>query len=197
MFKPANHSKHKKPNLLKVEEQFGLFLSALGFDWESDVQMMDTPKRVAKMYVKELFAGCYEDEPKFTVFPNTTKMDEMVVLKRVRILSTCSHHFMPFSGHISIGYIPGEKVCGISKLARVANWFARRPQIQEELTSQIVDFLEKKLQPAGVMVVIEAQHGCMTNRGVNEFNSSMVTSRVTGAFKKPETRQEFLSLIRS
>lgn len=197
MSKSANHSKHVQPNTLEVASAFANFLTTLGFDWENDVQMVDTPHRVAKMYVKELFAGCYEDEPKFTMFPNTTQMDEMVILKRVRIISTCSHHFMPFSGYISIGYIPGEKVCGISKLARVANWFAKRPQIQEELTSQIVSFLEEKLKPVGVMVVIEAQHGCMTNRGVNEFNSSMVTSRVTGAFKKDETRQEFLSLIRS
>ena len=181
-----------------VEKAIGDFFHALGFNYENDPQLKDTPKRVRKMFVEELFSGCYIPEPKFTIFPNTRKYNQMIVLKNVRIVSTCSHHLKGFRGCCSIGYIPSSKgnICGISKLARIVRWFSRRPQIQEELTKQIAAYIWKKLKPLGVMIVIEASHACMTDRGVEEVNSSMVTSEVLGVFKtRQATREEFLRLI--
>jgi len=184
---------------IKVERAFEIALDGMQFDWQNDSNMRETPRRMARMYMNELFKGCYEPEPKFTVFPNTKKYDEMVLLKDVRLVSTCSHHLQPFTGVCHIGYLPSPKgyICGISKLARIVKWFASRPQIQEELTTQIAEYLQDKLKPLGVVVIIEATHGCMTNRGVMEYNSKMVTSKMLGVFKtKPEARAEVMSLIR-
>jgi GTP cyclohydrolase I len=179
-----------------IAQKFRGMFQLMGYDLEKDSNMRETPERIAKMYIEELFIGNYIPAPKFTVFPNTNKIDEMIVLEAIDLKSMCSHHFMPFVGKAHIAYIPRDKLCGISKLARVVKWFMRRPQIQEELTAQIADFIEKKLKPIGVAVIIKAQHMCMTMRGVNEFESMMTTSKLTGAFKeKVETRNEFLALI--
>ena len=194
----ANEHTLEQPNAAKVEKGIEQVLDGLLFDWKKDPNMQETPKRVAKMYTQELFKGCYTQRPKFTTFPNTKNVDEMVLVSNIRIQSTCSHHLMPFQGYCHIAYLPSPegRICGLSKLARVAEWYARRPQIQEELTNQIAEFLNKELDPLGVMVVIKAQHGCMTNRGVMQPNSWAVTSKVTGSFKtKPEARAEFFSLI--
>jgi len=163
---------------------------------KDDPQTKETPGRMAKMYVNELCSGLYDEEPKITVFPNTKEYDEMVLLGPVQIKSICSHHFIPFIGNAYIAYIPDKKVIGISKLARICKWFMRRPQIQEELTKQIADYLQEKLSPKGVAVFIEAQHLCMTARGVEEHASQMKTSDLRGAFiEKPEARQEFFNMI--
>lgn len=131
---------------------------------------------------------------KFTTFENPG-YDQMVILKDIDFSSLCSHHLLPFHGVAHVGYIPGEKICGISKLARVVDKFASRPQIQERMTQEIADFIQSELQPKGVMVVVSAQHDCMRIRGVKKQNSNMVTSAIKGEFSKPETRNEFLKLL--
>ncbi|MFI5342850.1 MAG: GTP cyclohydrolase I FolE [Chlamydiales bacterium] len=156
----------------------------------------DTPKRVVKSW-KELFSG-YSKNPVDalgTVF-SADGYDQMVILKDIEIYSTCSHHMIPFYGKAHIAYIPGKKVVGLSKLARLAEVFARRLQVQERLTQQIADTLMKVLKPKGVMVVIEAKHMCMCARGISKQNSSMITSSIHGVFKDSSVRSEFLELIK-
>ena len=180
----------------KIEGLFGKVIETMGYDLE-DQQLTETPHRMAKMYMNELFAGSFNKEPKMTVFDNTEEYDSMVFLGDISVKSTCSHHFIPFLGKAYIAYIPDKKIVGISKLARTVRWFMRRPQIQEELTKQIADYIEEKLQPKGVAVYIEAQHLCMIARGVEEYDSKMKTSVMRGVFREnAETREEFFSLVR-
>ena len=158
----------------------------------SEEELTNTPDRI-KRFMAEWENN---DEFKFTVF-NNPGYDQIIILKDIDFASVCSHHLLPFIGKAHIGYIPGNKICGISKLARVVNKFASRPQIQERLTHQIADFINKELNPVGVMVVIEAQHQCMTIRGVRKPNSVMVTSAIKGLFKEDgKARAEFMELIR-
>lgn len=181
---------------VKLEKVFTQMIETLGYDI-NDQQLQETPKRMAKMYVRELFQGSFTEEPKMTVFENTEHCDSMVFLGDISVKSTCSHHFIPFLGKAYIAYIPNEKVCGISKLARVVRWFMRRPQIQEEMTKQIADYIEEKLDPKGVVVYIEAQHLCMIARGVEEYNSMMKTSEVRGAFRdNSDARNEFFQMVK-
>jgi len=130
----------------------------------------------------------------FTVFKNPD-YNQMIVLKDIDFFSLCSHHLLPFTGKVHIGYIPDKRICGISKLARVVDKFASRPQIQERMTQEIADYLEHKLNPLGVMVVVEGQHLCMKMRGVKKLNSVMITSAIKGVFEKQDVRDEFLKLI--
>lgn len=187
----------EKDSLIKeLEPKFKEIFETMGFDINNDIQMNETPKRVAKMYVNELFSGTYGEEPKITVFENTRNYDEMVFLGPITVKSLCGHHFLPFTGKAYIAYIPGDYVTGISKLSRIVRWFMRRPQIQEELTKQIGDYIVEKLQPIGAAVYIEAQHQCMIVRGVEEYNSWMKTSDLRGVFlNKPEVRTEFFSMV--
>ncbi len=157
----------------------------------------DTPKRVALAY-EEFFAGYGQDPVDYLqrTFEEVDGYDEMVLLRDIRLESYCEHHLAPIIGKIHIGYLPDHRVVGISKLARVAEAYARRLQIQEKLTAQIANCIEEVLQPKGVAVVIEAEHQCMTTRGVHKPGVSMITSRMLGAFREnPDTRREFLSLI--
>jgi GTP cyclohydrolase I len=186
----------KRKIIEKASKKYKEFLEILKFDVENDQQLQGTPDRVARMYVNELFSGCYESEPKLTVFENTKEYDEMVFLGPISIKSTCSHHIIPFLGEAFIAYIPGKKVVGISKLARIVKWFMRRPQIQEELTKQIADYIQKTLEPKGVAVYVKAQHLCMIARGVGETNSFMKTSSMQGSFiDNPATRAEFFDMV--
>lgn len=158
----------------------------------SEEELRNTPDRI-KRFLDEWAAN---DSFKFTVF-NNPGYDQMIILKDIDFASVCSHHLLPFLGKAHIGYIPAKKICGISKLARVVDKFASRPQIQENLTQQIADFITKELEPIGVMVVLEAQHQCMQIRGVKKPNSIMVTSAIKGLFKEDEkARMEFMELIR-
>lgn len=157
--------------------------------------LVETPCRMRRAW-EEIMAG-YKQDPKDLIktFKDGT-CEEMVILKNAEFYSTCEHHFFPFFGHCSIGYIPGGKVIGISKLARLLDCFSRRMQIQERMTGQIADFLEKELGAKGVYVVCEGVHFCMTSRGVRKQDASMVTSAVRGVFKEnPAARAEFLKLI--
>lgn len=156
----------------------------------------DTPKRVVKSW-KELFSGYKKtaDDALGTVF-SADGYNQMVILKDIEMYSTCSHHMIPFFGKVHIAYIPGKKVVGLSKLARLVEVFARRLQVQERMTQQIADSIHKILKPRGVMVVAEAKHLCMCARGIGKQNSSMVTSAIHGEFKKQAARDEFMGLIK-
>lgn len=160
--------------------------------------LLDTPKRVAKSY-RELFAG-YETDPRAYLertFDEVGGYDELVVLRDIRVVSFCEHHMLPFLGKAHVGYLPRNRVVGISKLARVVHGFARRLQIQEKLTAEVAEAIQDILQPKGVGVVIVSEHSCMTMRGVNTPGSKLTTSHLLGEVRDdPRTRQEFFELVR-
>ena len=157
--------------------------------------LIDTPRRIAEMY-EEIFGGLAVDPSSYLEVGFEVAHDEMVILRNIPFYSMCEHHFLPFHGEAHVGYIPDGRVVGISKLARVVEAFARRPQIQEQLTSQIAETVMATLKPDGVAVVIEAEHLCMTMRGVKKPGSRMVTSAMRGDFRASSvTRAEFLSLV--
>jgi len=158
--------------------------------------LLDTPARVSRMYA-ELFEGLRIDPKQYLKVGFEVGHDEMVILKDIPFYSICEHHFMPFHGVAAVGYIPDGRVVGLSKLARVVEAYARRPQIQEQLTGQVADTLMDALRPDGVAVVIEAEHLCMTQRGVKKPGARMITSATRGTFRNSDvTRAEFLSLVR-
>lgn len=157
--------------------------------------LLDTPRRIADMYA-EIFEGLHYDPSEHLRVGFEVAHDEMVILRDIPFYSMCEHHFLPFHGEAHVGYIPDGRVVGISKLARVVEGYARRPQIQEQLTSQIAEAIMDVLKPDGVGVVIEAEHLCMTMRGVKKPGSRMMTSAMRGDFRKfDSTRAEFLSLL--
>lgn len=189
--------KHDKPeiDIPRIERAVREILIAIGEDPDRD-GLRRTPNRVARMY-GELFSGLYDDPERHleTVFDEDHH--EMVALRDIPFNSTCEHHLMPFEGKAHIAYIPGGKILGLSKLARIVDAFARRPQVQERLTSQVADLLAKKVQVKGCAVVIEAVHTCTTCRGVRKPGSVMVTSALRGLMKTADnTRVEALSLLR-
>ena len=177
-----------------IERNFKKIMETMDLDLTND-SLKETPKRVAKMYVTELFEGLFKPEPRFTTFNNFEKYDQ-IITNSATIFSTCEHHFVPIKMRIHIGYVPNKIACGISKLIRVAEWYAHRPQVQERLTQQIANYLQEKLKPKGVMVVIEGEHMCEQMRGIKKVDSVMRTSAIKGVFKKKEPRDEFMALIR-
>ncbi|MFN0144869.1 MAG: GTP cyclohydrolase I FolE [Dehalococcoidia bacterium] len=169
-------------------------LEAIGEDPARD-GLADTPRRIADMYA-EIFSGLAIDPLQYLKVSFEVAHDEMVILRNIPFYSMCEHHFLPFHGEAHVGYIPDGRVVGISKLARVVEGFARRPQIQEQLTTQVAEAIMEAMSPDGVAVVIEAEHLCMTMRGVQKPGSRMVTSAMRGQFKQSSvTRSEFLSLV--
>lgn len=184
----------QKPDIEEVEKAVEEFLETLNLDLD-DPNLQETPHRIAKSYVNELFCGLYDEEPQIKTFPNEKEYDQMVVTGPIQIKSMCSHHFLPFVGTCFVGYIPDKELIGLSKFSRIVKWFARRPQIQEGLTDQIVNYIEQKMDPIGCGVFIEAQHNCMKLRGVNEPDASMVTTALRGAFMQENTKSEFLKYI--
>lgn len=173
------------------------FLRGLVIDVDNDHNTVRTAKRMAKMYLREVFKGRYLPPPTITDFPNAKGLDEMYMTGPITVRSACSHHFVPIVGRCWIGIIPGERVIGLSKFNRIVEWIASRPQIQEELVMQIADFIEQQIQPKGLAVVVEATHLCMTWRGVREpMEAKMTTNVMRGAFRdKPEARAEFMTLV--
>lgn len=170
-------------------------LTELGLDL-SDPNMRETDVRVARMY-EEMFHGLREGaEPRVTTFPNEEGYNHMVMEKDIPFYSMCAHHLVPFYGHAHIAYIPQERILGLSKLARILEFYAKRPQLQERLTEQVVSFLEERLRPLGAMVVIEARHLCVEMRGVKKPGSVTVTSALRGVFHQRPVREEFLDLMR-
>ncbi|HSU83117.1 MAG TPA: GTP cyclohydrolase I FolE [Thermoanaerobaculia bacterium] len=170
-------------------------LTALGLDLQ-DPNLAETDLRVAKMYI-EMFHGLAEGaEPKVTTFPNEEGYSHMVMEKQIPFYSMCAHHLVPFYGHAHIAYIPRERILGLSKFARILEFYAKRPQLQERLTEQVVTYLEEQLQPLGAMVVIEARHLCVEMRGVKKPGALTVTSALRGIFHQKPVREEFLDLLR-
>jgi GTP cyclohydrolase I len=171
-------------------------LQSLVIDTENDHNTQDTARRVAKMMVKETFAGRFNPAPKITAFPNVTQYDQLYVTGPITIRSTCAHHFQNIVGRAYIGVFPGKNVIGLSKFNRIADWIASRPQIQEEMTVQIADAVEKETEAEGVAVLIQAEHHCMTHRGVKEHESDMTTSVMRGKFREDAAlKQEFFSIV--
>ena len=173
-------------------------LNSLVIDTERDHNTADTARRVAKMYVNEVFSGRYVKAPRITEFPNAEHLNELMIVGPVTVRSACSHHFCPVIGKIWIGVLPNERtnVIGLSKYARIAEWIMNRPQIQEEAVIQLADLIQQKTHPDGLAIVMEASHYCMAWRGVKDMDSKMINSVMRGVFlKDPNLRREFLSLI--
>ena len=187
----------KRPSQAQAEAAVRTLIEWAGDDPDRE-GLLETPKRVTKSY-RELFGG-YETDPREYLertFEEVGGYDEMVVLKDIRVVSFCEHHMLPVIGRAHVGYLPTNRVVGISKLARVVHGFARRLQIQEKLTAEIAEAIQDILKPKGVGVLIEAEHSCMTMRGVNTPGSSLTTSTLLGELRDdPRTRQEFLELVR-
>ena len=170
-------------------------MEALELDF-TDPNLSDTHVRVAKMYL-EMFNGLRSGaEPQITTFPNDEGYGHMVMERDIPFYSMCSHHFVPFYGHAHIAYIPGERILGLSKFSRILEFYAKRPQLQERLTEQVVEFLVDKLAPMGAMLVIEARHLCVEMRGVKKAGALTVTSAIRGQFHKRALREEFLDLLK-
>jgi len=182
----------------EVEEKMKGVLSSLVIDTERDHNTDNTARRVAKMYLNEVFKGRYVPAPSITEFPNAEHLNELMIVGPITVRSACSHHFCPVIGQIWIGVMPNEhtNVIGLSKYARLAEWIMGRPQIQEEAVVQLADLIQEKTQPDGLAIVMEASHYCMSWRGVKDMDSKMINSVMRGAFlKNPDLRREFLSLI--
>ena len=187
----------RKEQIDIIEGNFAEIMRALGLDL-SDDSLMETPKRVAKMYVNEIFWGLdYDAFPKCTTVNNKMNYNEMVVERNVSVQSNCEHHFVVIDGHATVAYVPKSKVLGLSKINRIVEYFSKRPQIQERLTEQIFHTLQFILDTEDVAFMIDAQHYCVKSRGVEDTGSSTVTSRLGGGFKTdPAVRNEFYHLAR-
>lgn len=178
-----------------IEKHFREIMNILGLDLNDD-SLNGTPHRVAKMYVKEIFSGLNPaNKPKISMFDNKYKYNQMLVEKNITLYSNCEHHFVPIIGKVHVAYISNGQVIGLSKINRIVEYYAKRPQVQERLTKQIANELKQVLGTEDVAVVIDAHHLCVSSRGVGDVNSSTVTSEYTGRFNDLDTRKEFLSYI--
>ena len=185
---------------LMIEEaskHYGNFLNALGFDYKADRQTIDTPKRVAKSFLKDLIVGSITEPPSITVFPNDDNYKGIVIQTGIRVNSLCAHHNLPFNGWCSVAYVPEKRVLGLSKINRTVDWYARRPQLQESLTQQIHDFFKEKLECPSIAVSISSKHLCCGNRGIKHPESVMTTNSFSGVFMEPNNliREEFIHAI--
>ena len=182
----------------EVQGKFKGVLDSLVIDTVNDHNTQDTARRVAKMYVNEVFKGRYVKAPATTEFPNAEHLNELMIVGPITVRSACSHHFCPIIGRVWIGVVPNEhsNLIGLSKYARLTEWMMSRPQIQEEAVTQVADLLQDKMSPDGLALVMEADHFCMQWRGVKDLDSKMINSVMRGSFlKDPNLRREFLSLI--
>jgi GTP cyclohydrolase I len=178
-----------------IEKHFKEIMLILGLDLSND-SLKDTPKRVAKMYVKEVFKGLNPaNKPDVTLFENKYQYKQMLVEKNISFFSNCEHHFVPIIGRAHIAYISNGKVVGLSKLNRIVRYFAARPQVQERMTVQIANELKVVLQTDDVAVLIEADHLCVASRGIQDITSKTVTSEYSGKFQDQKTREEFLKYV--
>jgi GTP cyclohydrolase I len=183
----------------EVAQRMQAVLESLVIDTHSDHNTQETARRVARMYVTEVFRGRYFPVPAVTEFPNAERLNELMIVGPITVRSACSHHFCPILGRIWIGLIPNEhsNLIGLSKYVRLTNWIMTRPQIQEEAITQVAELLMAKVSPDGLAVVMEADHFCMNWRGVKDSNAKMINSVMRGSFLKDHTlRREFLSLIK-
>jgi GTP cyclohydrolase I len=182
----------------EVSAKMQTVLDSMVIDTQNDHNTQDTARRVAKMYLKEVFKGRYVEGPEVTEFPNAEHLNELMIVGPITVRSACSHHLCPVIGQIWIGVMPNEhtNVIGLSKYARLAEWIMGRPQIQEEAVVQLADLIQRKTQPDGLAIVMEASHFCMGWRGVKDMDSKMINSVMRGVFlKDANLRREFLSLI--
>jgi GTP cyclohydrolase I len=191
----AARAAHREERVERLSHHVRGLLTELGLDL-GDPNLRDTDRRVAKLYL-EMFAGLEAgSEPKVTTFPNEEGYSHMVMEKEIPFYSLCAHHLVPFYGHAHIAYIPRERILGLSKFARILEFYAKRPQLQERLTEQVVNYLEEQLRPLGAMVVIEARHLCVEMRGVKKPGVVTTTSALRGIFHQRPVREEFLDLLR-
>ena len=184
--------------LEEVTDKMQGVLDALVIDTSGDHNTHDTARRMARMYLREVFAGRYQKAPAITEFPNASRLNELMIVGPITVRSACSHHFVPIMGRLWIGVLPNENtnVIGLSKYARLAEWVMGRPQIQEEAVVQLADLIQQKTNPDGLAVVMQATHFCMAWRGVKDTGSRMLNSVMRGAFlTNPTLRREFLALI--
>jgi GTP cyclohydrolase IA len=178
-----------------IEKHFRHIMEIMGLDMTDD-SLKGTPKRVAKMYIKEVFSGLDpKNKPAVTLFDNKYKYNQMLVEKDITVFSNCEHHFVPIYGKAHVAYISSGKVIGLSKLNRIVEYYAKRPQVQERLTVQIANELKQALQTEDVAVVIDAQHMCVQSRGIRDSGSSTVTAFYGGKFEEEMTKKEFLSYL--
>jgi len=181
--------------MLLIEDKFREIMNVLGLDLRDD-SLSGTPHRVAKMFVKEIFSGLNpENKPKISVFENKFKYGEMLVEKNINLNSTCEHHFLPIVGKAHVAYISSGEVIGLSKINRVVDYFARRPQVQERLTVQIANELKRILKTEDIAVIIDAKHLCVSSRGIKDESSSTITAEYGGAFNDPHRKDEFLKYL--
>ena len=180
---------HGVERLEAATQAAAAFLAALGVDCDNE-SMARSPRRMAQAYAAMLTSRPFE----MTTFENDEGYDELVLVRSIPLQSVCEHHLLPFTGHAHVGYLPGQRILGLSKFARVVEMFARRPQVQERLTAQVADWIDHELAPRGVGVVIEAEHTCMTLRGVRAAGTTTRTSALRGALREPASRAEFLTL---
>lgn len=199
---PADISVNLKPEpddetrIELIEKYFTKIMEVLGLDLEDD-SLKDTPRRVARMYVKEIFSGLdNRNKPSITLFRNKYNYDRMIVEKDITLFSTCEHHFVPITGRVHIAYYSSGNVIGLSKLNRIVNFLSKKPQLQEKLTREIARELISLLETEDVAVLVEADHLCVKSRGINDVNSMTVTSSYNGKFIDPEIRNEFLFYIK-
>lgn len=182
----------------EVESKMAAVLKSLVIDTEGDHNTQETAKRVAKMFLTEVFKGRYDPMPEVTEFPNIEQLNELLIVGPITVRSACSHHLCPIMGKVWIGIMPNEhsNLIGLSKYARICDWVMSRPQIQEEAVIQLANILQEKVKPDGLAIVIEADHFCMRWRGVKDDNARMTNSVMRGSFlKDPHLRREFLSLL--
>jgi GTP cyclohydrolase I len=178
-----------------IEKHFEKIMNTLGLDLTDD-SLKGTPHRVAKMYVREIFHGLKPaNKPRISVFDNKFKYGEMLVEKNIQVTSTCEHHFLPIIGKAHVAYVSSGKVIGLSKLNRIVDYFARRPQVQERMTVQIAFMLKEVLNTEDVAVLIDAKHYCVACRGIQDESSTTITSEYGGKFKDPKVKEEFLRYV--
>ncbi|MDG1435928.1 MAG: GTP cyclohydrolase I FolE [Saprospiraceae bacterium] len=192
---PNAFDKSDEEKIEIIQDCFAVIMKTLGLDLKDD-SLKGTPYRVAKMYVKEIFSGLDpKNKPKVSVFENKYDYNKMLIEKNITLRSSCEHHFLPISGVAHVGYISSGKVIGLSKINRIVDYFGRRPQVQERMTVQIYEELKNELDTEHVMVVIDAEHLCVSARGIKDDSSSTVTMEYGGKFNESSYRDEFLRLI--
>ena len=185
----------EEEKIAQIEDKFRDIMNIMGLDLTDD-SLQGTPHRVAKMYVKEIFSGLNPaNKPAVKLFENKYQYKEMLVERNITFYSNCEHHFVPIIGKAHVAYISNGKVIGLSKLNRIVQFFAKRPQVQERLTIQIAEELKRVMETEDVAVLIDAVHLCVSSRGVQDFNSATVTSSYSGAFNNEATRNEFLKYV--
>jgi len=193
--RPDAFDKTDEEKMEVIEEHFHIIMEALGLDMTDD-SLRGTPHRVAKMFVKEIFGGLHPDnKPKISVFENHYHYDKMLVEANISFNSTCEHHFLPIIGKAHVGYVSSGKVIGLSKLNRIVDYYARRPQVQERMIMQIFNELKRVLDTEDVMVIVEAEHLCVSSRGIKDSSSFTSTIQYGGIFEQKEHREDFFHLL--